>query len=295
MSAISSHAAECIGSLVHSEPDVLISAGDGASLGAVWSHAPVQAEVTNLTQHAIVLHLSGSTLVEKWRDGRLFGHRSRIGSVTLVPAQVSTNWVLTGHSRVAHVYVDPQRLVQAAASAEGVSWIPLLRDFYAEDDEVTASLMRLVFAQAQAGTLDDLAHDEVMAMLVRHLLRRHAQDQPLPLFTRRVTLTAATLRRLFEHIEDRLAGELRLSELAAVARLSDDYFLRAFKTAVGQTPHQYLLARRIAHTQELLVRSELPIADVARSAGFRGPSHFAAVFRQRVGTSPTLWRAQRRH
>ena len=110
-----------------------------------------------------------------------------------------------------------------------------------------------------------------------------------------ITLTAATLRRLFEHIEARLGSELHLAELAALARLSDDHFLRAFKAAVGQTPHQYVLAQRIAHTQGLLERSTLPIAAVAQAAGFRGPSHFAAAFRQRVGTSPTEWRAQRRH
>ena len=302
MPASPAHPAEHIGALAHAEPDLRVSAGAGTPgelLGAVWSHAPVVADVVGLNRHAIVLHLSGSTLVEKWCDGKLVGHRSRIGSVSLVPAEVPSRWVLTGHSRVAHVDVDPQRLALAAASADGPPCAPGLRDFFAEPDEVLASLVRLVFANAQAGTLDGLAHDEVMALLERHLLRRYAGGRPgaappapppAP-----ITLTAATLRRLFEHIEARLGSELHLAELAALARLSDDHFLRAFKAAVGQTPHQYVLAQRIAHTQGLLERSTLPIAAVAQAAGFRGPSHFAAAFRQRVGTSPTEWRAQRRH
>lgn len=301
MPAPTAHAsdpAERIGALAHAEPDLRVSAGDGTPgelLGAVWSHTPVVAEVVGLNRHAIVLHLSGSTLVEKWCDGRLVGHRSRIGSVSLVPAEVPSRWVLSGHSRVAHVYVDPQRLALAAARRDGPPCAPCLTDFFAEPDEVLASLVRLVFTNAQAGTLDGLAQDEVMALLECHLLRRYAGGHPSAAAPARVTLTAATLRRLFEHIEARLGGELHLADLAALARLSDDHFLRAFKAAVGQTPHQYVLARRIAHTQGLLERSALPIAAVAQAAGFRGASHFAAAFRQRVGTSPSEWRAQRRH
>jgi AraC family transcriptional regulator len=293
----SAHPAERIGALTRTEPDLLISAGSGqeALYGAVWSHVPTQTEVTGLEQHAIVLHLAGCSLVEKWREGRPVGHRSRIGSVSLVPALVSSSWVLVGHSRVAHLYVDPQRLAAAAASLDGPPCLPELRDFFADDDELTASLVRVVLAQARAGTLDALAHDEVMALLLRHLLRRHAVDRPPPAPQARVTLTAAMLRRLFEHIEQGLCGELRLHELATLARLSDDHFLRAFKAAVGQTPHRYVLSRRIALAQALLERSALPIVAVAQRAGFRGPSHFAAAFRQELGTSPSVWRAQRKH
>ncbi len=291
---LAEHPANRIGTLAHVEPDLLISAGAGSLLGAIWSHAPTQASVTDLAQHAIVLHLAGSTLVEKWRDGRLVGHRSRIGSVSLVPAQAATQWVLAGHSRVAHIYVDPQRL-SALGRSEDLSYVPEMRDFFAETDEVTASLVRLVFAQAQAGALDELAHDEVMAMLARHLLRRYALERPLPAATARVTLTAVTLRRVFEYIEDRLCSTLRLGELAELVHLSDDHFLRAFKAAVGETPHRYVLARRIARSRELLERSDSPVAQVARATGFKGASHFSAVFKAQVGVSPTDWRVQRRH
>ncbi len=294
---VASHPAQRIGQLAHTEPDLLISAGSGAArlYGAIWSHAPVQTEVTGLEQHAIVLHLSGCSLVEKWVEGRLVGHRSRVGSVSLVPAHVSSSWVLSGPTRVAHLYVDPQRLADVAAMMDGVQCPPSMRDFFADDDEVAAALIRVVLAQAQAGTLDALAHDEVMSPMLRHLLRRHALDRPAPATVPRVTLTSAMLRRLFEHIEQRLSGELRLHELATLARLSDDHFLRAFKAAVGQTPHRYVLSRRIALAQSLLQRTSLPIATVAQRAGFRGPSHFAAAFRQQLGISPSVWRAERRH
>ncbi len=82
------NAAERISSLAHVEPELLIGSAAGVPCGAIWSHAPVAVEVQGLEQHALVLHLAGSTLVEKWIDGRHAGHRPRIGSVSLVPAEV---------------------------------------------------------------------------------------------------------------------------------------------------------------------------------------------------------------
>ncbi len=286
---------EHIGTLAAARPEVLLGQRPGAPFGAVWLHAPVHTEVSNLQQHALVLHLAGSTLVEKWRDGRLVGHRSRIGSVSLVPAGVDSGWVLAGHSRVAHVYIAPQRLHDVAAAADGAACSGELRDFFAEEDAVAASLVRAALAHAHAGTLDVLAEDELMSLLLRHLLRRYAQGRPMPAADARLALTASSLRRIFAFIDARLAGELRLAELAAVAGLSEDHFLRAFKAAVGATPHQYLLAQRVVRAQQLLLHSALPIADIARAAGFRASSHFAAAFRQRVGTTPSHWRRQRRH
>ena len=287
------HPALHIAALAHTEPELLISGGGGPPWGAVWSHPPVQAEVQGLQQHALVLHLSGSTLVEKWCEGRLAGHRSRIGSVSLVPALLRSRWVLGGPSRVLHLYVDPAQLADVAAAAEGPPVLSQLRDFFAEDDQRSASLLRRMLQRALGGLHDRLAHDELLAELLPHLLRRHAAERPLATAPQRLTLTGATLRRLFARVEEQLHGELRLADLAAVARLSDDHFLRAFKAAVGCTPHRYVLDRRITRSQQLLARSTLPVAEVARATGFRGASHFAAAFRQRVGLTPTQWRGLR--
>lgn len=99
--------------------------------------------------------------------------------------------------------------------------------------------------------------DPVLLARVCLTLARQRQDEP-----RRIHLTAATLRRVFEHIESRLADPtaLRLHNLAHIARVSEDHFVRAFRASVGQTPHQYLVARRIDTARELLKGAALPIA-----------------------------------
>jgi len=66
---------------------------------------------------------------------------------------------------------------------------------------------------------------------------------------------------------------LTLDAMAAQVGISPLYLARAFKAAVGQSPHQYVLARRIERAKELLRNSEMPIIDVALSVGFSSQSH----------------------
>jgi AraC family transcriptional regulator len=288
------HPAQLIGALAQQTPECLFTAAAASTtpIAAIWAHAPVDTEVAGLTQHAVVLHLSGCTLVEKWAGGRCIASRSRIGSVSLVPAARASRWVLGGHSRVAHLYVDPLRLAQFNTESDRPLASVRLRDFFAESDEALAALVRV--AISQTGSVDALAHEQLMCVVYRHLLARYAQDAngPLPAAPPSIALTTATLKRLFDHIDARFHAPLTVGELAAIARLSDDHFLRAFKTAVGQTPHQYVVSRRIAAAKEWLHDGALPLAEIAQRSGFASASHFAATFRQRVGVSPSQWQAQ---
>ncbi len=282
------HPADAIRALSRQAPERLVRACDGRAIGAVWVHPPVEVTVPGLAQHAVALQLGGSTLVEKWSAGRPMGHRSRIGTVSLVPADRETDWVIGGTARVAHLYVDPQRL-RALDPAQGTG---ALRDFFCEDDPVLVALIRLAMAQAEAGDggVDLLARDQLDVMVARHLLTRYRESSPQPAWASRpVALTGPALRRLFDHVDAHLHRELRLAELAALVHLSEDHFLRAFKAAVGQTPHQYLIGCRLTRARRLLREVQLPLAEIGRRCGFRSASHFAATFRRCEGMSPSQW------
>jgi AraC family transcriptional regulator len=195
--------------------------------------------------------------------------------------------VLGGNSLVAHLYVDPAQLTQAAAARNLPP--PRLRDFFAEQDDALAGLMRWLLAATEP--LDVLAREQLQALLHRHLLDRYLHEGVAPRPPARDTLTGATLRRVFAHIESALCEPLSLSALAQLARLSPDHFLRAFKSAVGQTPHQYVIDRRIARARQLMNNRNLTLLQVATETGFCSASHFAAAFRQRTGMSPRRWRS----
>jgi AraC-like DNA-binding protein len=107
-------------------------------------------------------------------------------------------------------------------------------------------------------------------------------------------LPPAALRRVKEYIDSNLATNIDLAVLADTAGFSMFHFARAFKQSEGVTPHRYLLERRIERAENLLVKTELPISEVAISSGFSDQSHLARHFRQRVGVSPSTYRWSRR-
>jgi AraC family transcriptional regulator len=281
------HPARAIAQATSREPEFLIG-----TTGAVWSHQPVATEISGMTYHVLVWHMSGSTMVEKWSDGKLRGTHAPVGSVSLVPAHVASSWVLSGSSQVAHLYVHPADLIAAAAGLETIT-TPQLRDFFAEQDPVLAAMLRLAVTQAQLGLWDPLAHEHVMAMIIRHLLLRYNAEEtttdPVPRVAA-PALPAEAMKTLFDYVEAHLDQPLRISDLAAVVYLSEHHFLRAFGLVVGQTPHQYVMARRIDRAMHLLKHSRLDVGEIAQRTGFSSASHFSSTFRIRVGVSPVQWR-----
>src|SRR5207302_10617641 len=76
-----------------------------------------------------------------------------------------------------------------------------------------------------------------------HLLRQHSSMKQ-PSLPRAVGLDRATLRRVSTYIEEQLAEDLSLSELAAVAYLSTYHFARLYSASTGTAPHLYVIGRR---------------------------------------------------
>ena len=76
--------------------------------------------------------------------------------------------------------------------------------------------------------------------------------------------------------------------------MSVSQFGRAFKKATGLTPHRWLVQRRLEQAMDLLLGSNLPLAEIALDCGFSEQSHFTRTFTRLVGTSPGEWRRRRR-
>lgn len=95
---------------------------------------------------------------------------------------------------------------------------------------------------------------------------------------------------LVAFIEDNLASNLGLVDLAKVAGYGPDHFARLFKREFGVAPHDYLIGRRLERAKTLLRSSRRSIAEVALACGFASHAHLSAVFRRRIGTTPTAYR-----
>jgi AraC-like DNA-binding protein len=107
-------------------------------------------------------------------------------------------------------------------------------------------------------------------------------------------LSPGRTHRICEYINSNLDQTISLETLAEMAGLSMHHFARAFKQTVGMPPHCYILQRRIEHAQHMLRTTELPLSEIALSAGFSDQSHLARQFRRLTGVSPRVVRwAQR--
>jgi AraC-like DNA-binding protein len=97
------------------------------------------------------------------------------------------------------------------------------------------------------------------------------------------------LRRAKDLIDRDYAEPLDVPALAREAHASRAHFLRSFKRAFGETPHRYLLRRRIERAKELLRNTRLSVSEVSVAVGFRSLGSFSTAFRRLVGESPLAY------
>ena len=97
-----------------------------------------------------------------------------------------------------------------------------------------------------------------------------------------------------DYMEANLAKALSIAEIADHACLSPHHFLRSFKQVFGETPHQYLMRRRLERAQHLLMRTNLSVTDICIGIGFESLGSFSWLFRQRIGVPPDTYRKQQR-
>jgi AraC family transcriptional regulator len=100
------------------------------------------------------------------------------------------------------------------------------------------------------------------------------------------------LKRACEKLESDLGGKLSLQQISAEFDLSVSHFSRAFRVSTGLPPHQWLLRQRVNAAKQLMTVRDLPLSEIAMSAGFANQSHFTRVFSAVVGVSPGVWRRE---
>src|SRR5215475_3466873 len=107
-------------------------------------------------------------------------------------------------------------------------------------------------------------------------------------------LSPGAMRRVREYVEVHLGESIDLSMLAGIAGLSVHHFARQFKQSARVTPHVYLTLKRVERAQEMLVQTEMSLAEIAIAVGFFDQGHLARHFRHLLGKTPREFRWSQR-
>ncbi|MEM8737970.1 MAG: AraC family transcriptional regulator [Planctomycetota bacterium] len=255
-----------------------------------------------LTGHAVLYNPFGTTYSRQRRDGR--DHESPISSdsLNLLPAREAFDWTWSNHRSKPsyHVCLTPDRLSRVGAEAGDLDpdRVHLRHGVNFRDDSLRqcVDLMHRAWRSGEAeGPGGALYMGHLAVVLSIGLLRSYGTRELRP--TGGVgRLSRRELDAVREYIEARLAEDVTLEDLADAACLSVFHFLRKFKRTFGQTPHQYLMRRRVERAKVLLrdrAFAERGIAPIAYACGFSDQSHLCRYFKRVVGVTPARWRRDR--
>jgi AraC-like DNA-binding protein len=102
---------------------------------------------------------------------------------------------------------------------------------------------------------------------------------------------ARHLLRARDLVDGRYAEPLTVADLARVAGLSPAHFSREFRRTFGETPHQYLLTRRLERAAALLRHTDRSVTDICFDVGLTSLGSFTTSFRRIYATTPSAYRA----
>ena len=103
--------------------------------------------------------------------------------------------------------------------------------------------------------------------------------------------TTRHLTRAKDLADARYSEPLDVDDLARAAGLSRAHFSREFRRAFGESPHAYLLTRRLERAAALLRMTDRSVADICFSVGLRSVGSFTSSFTRTYGMTPTAYRA----
>jgi AraC-like DNA-binding protein len=92
------------------------------------------------------------------------------------------------------------------------------------------------------------------------------------------------------YIREQSSSTIRVTTLAQMVQLSASHFFRAFRCSFAETPRSYIEKWRLMRGQQLMLNSDLSLAQISLEIGMCDQAHFCRTFRRVVGISPNAWR-----
>ena len=146
--------------------------------------------------------------------------------------------------------------------------------------------------EAAVGQLHDLQHPAQGTLLEAASLLRQ-QIRPLPareVSDGRGCLLAWQAHKVHDYIDSHISGPVLVADLCALVQRSEAHFSRSFKRTFGESPHSFVIRRRVELAAQYMLTTDASLSDIASQCGFADQAHLCRRFRQSVGETPAAWR-----
>jgi len=202
---------------------------------------------------------------------------------------------------ILHMYLPARHFSAQSLGVDiGLAAHASLRYQRSFQDPLVAEIAFAIVSELRTQTAGGRLLAETLAVsLAARLMHSHSSLSPDKDLEQRSHqgLDRRRLTRVREYIEANLeGGNLTIARLAKVASLSQFHFARAFKAAVGKSPHQYVSGHRLERAKVLLRRADQSLLDIAVALNFSSQANFTRAFRKGTGMTPGQYRrASTRH
>jgi AraC family transcriptional regulator len=154
----------------------------------------------------------------------------------------------------------------------------------------------ITLLEAALGQLHKHLHPAQGSLLEAASLLRQQIDPPIARETPRGRgcLLAWQARKVRDYIESHISGPVLVADLCSLVQRSEAHFSRSFKHTFGESPHTFLIRRRVELAAQYMLTTHASLSDIALRCGFTDQAHLSKHFRQSTGKTPAAWRRARR-
>jgi AraC family transcriptional regulator len=272
--------------------EILTHLRTAEGLGIQLRREPVGVLEIPALEHVIVaIHLGGPTRLECWREGRRFIGTAVQGDINIISFGTPSRWEVLDDNDLGLFLSVPKNLIDTIASESEIDPARLeIRNRFNIRDRELEVIASAIKKELELGSPSGRLYLGGLALAAASRLVVCHSSFTSPPAWKSEGLSDRRLKAVLTFIEDRLAEDLSLDQIATVAGISSSHLKTVFARSLGTPVHQYVIQRRVERAKELLTRTDLSITEIALAAGFAHQSHLARHMRRLLGESPRALR-----